>query len=378
MMTMTYRMTGSITALGLSALLGALVAVPAAAQPPVPPAPLLGPQFAREINDVARTVRDAVRDATRDARRWSDHYWEERQGPQQTERFSRTFKVGAAGVLDLSNISGTIVITGGAGEEMVIDAVKRVRAATSDEAKRQLASVTIDATERSGRVEVRTTYATDHIHGGSVDYTVTMPSGAAVFVRSVSGDVRVTTVKGEVRADSVSGNVVVSGAGPNLRAKSVSGDVTVDASGSNGDASLASVSGNVVARGLRARSVDANSVSGDLRLTDITCDRVNVRTMSGEVDYDGPLSKGGRYEMRSHSGNVRLVMAGATGFEVDASTFSGTFRSDFPVTLRSMGGESRGDRHGDRRGGSVQGTYGDGSAVLVLGSFSGNIVITKR
>ena len=59
--------------------------------------------------------------------------------------------------------------------------------------------------------------------------------------------------------------------------------------------------------------------------------------MSGNIEFDAPLAKGGRYEFTSHSGNVRIVLSGNTGFELDADTFSGSVRSDVPVTLRAIG-----------------------------------------
>ena len=65
-------------------------------------------------------------------------------------------------------------------------------------------------------------------------------------------------------------------------------------------------------------------------------------------------------------------MTGDTGFELDANSFSGSIRSDLPLT-GSVGGDDRG-----RRQRAVRGVYGNGSAVLHLTTFSGNIVIEKR
>ncbi len=48
---------------------------------------------------------------------------------QQTEKFSKTVPLPKGGSLDLSNISGDIVITGGPGDQVVIDAVKRGKTA---------------------------------------------------------------------------------------------------------------------------------------------------------------------------------------------------------------------------------------------------------
>ena len=88
------------------------------------------------------------------------------------------------------------------------------------------------------------------------------------------------------------------------------------------------------------------------------------------VAFSGPLAKGGRYALKSHSGEVTVAIAGGIGFEVDASSFSGQVRSDLPITTH---GTDTG-----RRQRTLSGSYGDGSAILDLTTFSGNVVITKR
>jgi DUF4097 and DUF4098 domain-containing protein YvlB len=284
--------------------------------------------------------------------------------------------VGKTGSLELSNISGDITITAGPGDDTVINAVKRVRGSDTAQAKEQLGYVTIEATERgSGRVEVRTTYQQGQRNiRVSVDYTVTVPTTSSVSVRSVSGDVKVSGVKGELRTESVSGDVTATDAGQLSQVKSISGDVSITSAVSAGDASVSSISGDVTVQGLKAKALDSSTISGELRLTDVACDRALVKTISGDVQYSGLLTKSGRYEIKSHSGDIRLVVPETLGFELDASTFSGSVRSDLPVTFKSLGGEE--SRHSPRK--SLHGTYGDGSVLLVLSSFSGDITIAKK
>jgi DUF4097 and DUF4098 domain-containing protein YvlB len=305
-----------------------------------------------------------------------DDSWQERHGPEQTEKFSKTFKVGKAGSLELSNISGDITITAGPGDDIVINAVKRVHGSDAAQAKEQFGYVTIEAAERgSGRVEVRTNYQQgQHNIRVSVDYTVTVPTTCSVNVRSVSGDVKVSGVKGELRTESVSGDVIATDAGQLAQVKSISGDVDITSAVSTGDASISSISGDVTVKGLKAKGFDSSTISGELRLTDVACDRAMVKTISGDVQYSGPLTKSGRYEIKSHSGDIRLTMPEAVGFELDASTFSGSVKSDLPVTFKSLGSEE--GRHTPRK--SLKGTYGDGSVLLVLSSFSGDITIAKK
>lgn len=305
---------------------------------------------------------------------WKHRYEEVRQGPEDTERISRTIKVGRRGSLDLSNISGDIVVAAGGGDDIVIDAVKRARSREGN-TKQLLSELTIDFVERQGRVEVQTNYPRrSGSHSAWVDYTVRVPNDAEVSLKTISGDIRVTGVQGELWVESVSGDVTASGASHLTMAKSVSGDVNVTGASSDGELSVSTVSGTLVANGLRARSIDAGTVSGDLTLGDATCDRVRVHSVSGDIDYSGTLAKSGRYELNSHSGDVRFTADGGTGFELEASSFSGDVRSDLPLTL---GSQSDGRaRHRESR--SVRGTIGGGGAIVEIRTFSGDIVIAKR
>jgi len=292
-----------------------------------------------------------------------------RGGGEQSERFSRRIKVGRNGWLTLSNISGDITVTGGGGDEIVIDAVKHGRD------RDQLGSVQIRVNEGPGRVEVSTDHMGRSDHA-SVDYTVTVPTDAGVDLRSVSGDIKVTGVQGSVRAESVSGDVTTAKTPRLERVKSVSGDVDVTDAAVDGDLTAGSVSGSLTARGLKARGLDLNTVSGEVSLTDVTAERVGIRSVSGDITYEGPLAKNGRYDLNTHSGDVHLELAGNTGFEVNANSFSGSIRSDVPLTMGATGRSSEGRRGG--RGESMHATYGDGSAVLTIRTFSGDVVISKR
>src|SRR5439155_9126945 len=69
------------------------------------------------------------------------------RGPDQTERFSRRVKVGRDGRVSVGNIAGDIVVTGGSGDEVSIEATKRTRGRKSE-----LGSGQSHVDERAGRV----------------------------------------------------------------------------------------------------------------------------------------------------------------------------------------------------------------------------------
>jgi DUF4097 and DUF4098 domain-containing protein YvlB len=313
---------------------------------------------------------------------WFERYSEARQGPEQIDKVSQTIKVGEGSGIDLNHLSGDIRVTAGSASEIKIDATKRVRHRDASEAKRLLDALRVDINNFNGRVEVRTIYPRRGSFGNnvsaSVDYVISVPPGATVALKSISGDISVTNVKGEVRAETVSGDVTITGT-PNVAlAKTISGDVTARDIGTQTSLVLSTVSGTVIGTGLRVRALEAGTVSGDVRLVGSEIERLEARSLSGNIEFDAPLSKGGRYEFLSHSGNVRLVLSGNTGFELDADTFSGSVRSDLPVTLRQIGRQDeprRGSRVSNR---AVRGTFGDGSAYLQVRSHSGSVVITKK
>ena len=324
---------------------------------------------------------------------------DERRGPEATERFSRTLRLGRGGTFDLSNVAGDIVITGGGGNELRVDAVKRVRSRDEADAKAQLEAIQIEIVELSNRVEVRTIYPGLQRRNaiGVVDYTVALPQDAQVTVKSVAGDIRVTNVRGELRAESVNGHVTASDAPRVSALKSVSGNVQLTNGAAETSLDVNTVSGDVIIRGLKARTFDAGTVSGNLRLEEIESERVNLKSVSGDLWYGGALARGGRYEFAAHSGNVLLNLSGDTGFDVEATTFSGDVRSDYALTLRGnddnvvppplgrgrrgrIGGLGRPAGPGRQNRGvrTLRGSFGDGRASVELQTFSGDIAITRE
>ncbi len=299
---------------------------------------------------------------------------------EQTERTTKVIRLGVDGALSLGNIAGDITVSRGGGSDATIEIVKTARGRTAEEAKEFLALVPVEVTERNGRAEVRTRYPSgdDQRRNNrrninvSVAYTVSAPAGARVSIESISGNIKVTDIKGDLNASSISGDVRISGAGRIGAAKSISGTIDISETQTDGEVAGGSVSGDVIFRRVTARRMDGGSVSGNIRLEDVQSERVSGGTTSGNVVFSGTLARGGRYELTSNSGEVRVILAGNTGFEVDANSYAGHIRVDLPITTRGRQSERRGPRT------TLSGTYGDGSAVLDLTTFSGSIVISKK
>jgi DUF4097 and DUF4098 domain-containing protein YvlB len=302
-----------------------------------------------------------------------------RSREEQTERFTRTLRIGANGEVDLGNIAGDIVVTRGSGNDATLEVVKTSRGRTVQDAQEMLKLVNVDVTERGTRAEVRTRYPQEEDRRNnrrnfnvSVAYNVAVPERTRVTATSISGSISARDVKGDLALETVSGDVRVANAGRIPKAKTISGNVEIVDTNIEGAMDASTISGTLLLRKVQARRLDLGSVSGNVSIQDVACERVQAQSISGEVILAGQLARNGRYNLTSHSGEVRVLVSGDTGFEVEASSFSGSIRTDVPLNVQGN------DASRGRRQRSIRGTYGDASAFLDLTTFSGSIVIGKR
>lgn len=360
----THRIT-TLAAVVAFGLLPGLVWAQTPPPPPPPPPP-----------DVHKAVEEATKAVEKhhvEIEKLQERHERAERGPEFTDRTTRSFKVTGPTTLALANVSGRIAVSAAPGSEIRLEVVKRAHAATEADAKPRLDATRVEIEERSGRIDVRTDFTRGQ-RGASVDYTVVAPPDTALEIRSVSGDVSVEGIKGEVRAETVSGDVKATGLAREASLKSVSGDISVASSTVDGDLGANSVSGDVVIQGFKARRLDAATVSGNVRISSGACDQAQVHSVSGNVGLSGALAKGGRYELRSHSGDIGFTVDGKTGFEVEASSFSGNIKTELPLDVRSKK-ENEGYGPPSR---SLRAIYLDGSAQVQVSTFSGTIVIAKK
>ena len=263
------------------------------------------------------------------------------RGPEFTEIFTKTVRLGRNGRLELDNVSGDIDVTGVGGDDVKITATKRVHAPNESAGRGALKAIEIEVADRAGVVSISAGPTRGRFSGGAIDYVISVPTGTSLSLKTASGDVSVKSVTGDLVVNSFSGDVVVSDSRP--------------------------------------RAIEIELVSGDVSLEKIDSERVHVKSVSGDVTFTGKLAKTGRYDLSTHSGDIQVIPEGNPGFEVDAETFSGDVSSDFGVrrgpTLRNNLNPN--DR-GSRRNNIIRGTINDGGAALTLHTFSGDILITKR
>jgi DUF4097 and DUF4098 domain-containing protein YvlB len=199
-----------------------------------------------------------------------------------------------------------------------------------------------------------------------MDYEITLPEGMAVNVKSMSGDVKVTGITGEVRVEAVSGQVVADALSQVRLLRTMSGDIRLTRSTLEGDANVQTVSGRVLASAVTVGMLTLGSVSGDIRLDESVCEQATIRTVNGNIEFRSPAVQRGRYDLKSHAGNILVVTAGkTTGYVFEANTFSGAIDATGTAGVRGAQSSER----------TVRGTVGDGAAFFDLTTFAGNIRI---
>jgi hypothetical protein len=202
--------------------------------------------------------------------------------------------------------------------------------------------------------------------GDDARIDVTVPYGTRLLLRTTSGDMSVVDVRGEVESRTVSGDVRIEGTRGRTLFESVSGEFA--ARSLAGPVRGESVSGEVTLEEV-AGDVEVETVSGEISVNRARASFVRLESVSGEIDFGGPLDRAGRYEFNSHSGTITLGLAPDAGARVSVETFSGSLDTAFPLTL------APGSR--DERPRRFEFTLGGGGARVTAESFSGDVNLRR-
>jgi DUF4097 and DUF4098 domain-containing protein YvlB len=323
------------------------------------------------LPEVRADLRDALRDLTRslgDIDRAARGVQDSRSARnEQTDRQTHPLTLGAAGSLDLSTLAGNITVTAGTSAP-TLEVVRRARGSSPADAQRALDRVSADVQERSGRVVVRAVYPSGGNSNVEVSYVVTAPVGTTLRAHTLSGNIAVTGIHGDIGANTASGSVTLTDVRSVTEAHTTAGTVTIADTQTDQPIEMDSIDGNLILRSVKAPRVTASTISGSIRADSLDCQQALLKTLSGTVEYRGALTRGGRYELHTQSGTVRFDPVGSTGFDLDARTFNGTVHVDPALQLHTSSTQRRG----------LSGTVGDGAATVTIITFNGDVRIGPR
>jgi Putative adhesin len=238
-----------------------------------------------------------------------------------SRRVSERRSIEPDGTLSIELLSGSVRIVGGGGSEIEVTG-------TIGE---DVESVTLEGSERHARIEVELRDARN-LSDASAELEVRVPKGVTVEIESVGADVTVDGLTSAVSIESVHGDAQVA-AGP-------------------GEVHVTSVSGPI-------------TISGGSSLREL-----QLETVSGPLEFRGPLNRSGEYSLESVSGSVTLDIEGSVSAAFEISTFGGTIDS-------ALGPKPRRESK-MLPGTSLSFTEGAGDADVTIASFSGAIRVRRK
>jgi DUF4097 and DUF4098 domain-containing protein YvlB len=206
-------------------------------------------------------------------------------------------------------------------------------------------------------------------HGGEARLQVKIPKDSELDVSAISADVTTSGVLGVQHVSAVSGNITAELAGADVELKTVSGNLRLKGHGLPARLHVSTVSGDVhLERG--AGELEASSVNGTLILSLDGARAVRARTTSGDLRFEGKLTRGATFEASTVSGdlNVRTSADGGYGYEV--SSFSGDITDCFNASPERASTYGPGSR--------LEGTRGEGAGHVRLKTMSGDVQLCDR
>lgn len=201
-----------------------------------------------------------------------------------------------------------------------------------------------------------------------------------VEIETVSGSVAVQGRMGDLKVSTTSGGVDVEGNADNVDIETVSGSIEVlgdvDAARLHTTSSRIFLKGNVgsidaesVSAGIEVdqvhRDADIATMSGSIRVLGSMPDDVELESFSSGVSYDGGIRPGGRLDVSTKSGSIKVALPENIGATFDLSTLSGSIRNEFPGAPAT--------RKGLGPGKELEFSVGDGRTDVELETLSSGI-----
>lgn len=196
-----------------------------------------------------------------------------------------------------------------------------------------------------------------------VDYELTVPAWMPLKLGGMYAMVSVDGSKAPIEVETLEGDITIKGGAETVKLGSIQGKIVV--SGVRGRLELNSVSEDVEASDIQGDLV-AETVSGDLILRNIVARSVEVESVSGELYFEGRVMDGGHYSLLTHSGEIYFSVNEGTNATISTAIGSGEVSASFPLPAS--------ERPSRRRQ-----TYrlGNGSATVELETFSGDIRLMR-
>ena len=226
-----------------------------------------------------------------------------------TEEETFSYKLDDGGRFSLSNVNGSVVVTGGAGDSVEIVATKKA------DNQEDMDKIEIDISHSADEISVETEIGKSegwfsHNSGsGSVKYEVIVPVSTRLdAVETVNGNVNISGVSGKVVAESVNGDLDVSDLAGDVGLSTVNGTIEAEFStlGDQQRVKVETVNGRVTVKLPENADVDisADTLNGGINASDF-----GLETDKGFVgsDLNGKIGNGSaRLNIDTVNGAIKI------------------------------------------------------------------------
>ena len=269
--------------------------------------------------------------------------------------FDRQVPAQPRGVVEISNVTGNIEVSGWDRTEVSVHA-ELVGGAEG-----------VDVSSEGGHTSIKVRQPA--LYGnGPARLQVKIPKDSELDVSAVSADVGTSGVLGVQRLSTVSGKITVEIAAADVELKTVSGSVQVTGHGQPARLRASTVSADMhVEHG--GGDIEAGTVNGSLIVSVDAARSVRAHTTSSAVRVEGTLARGATVEASSVSGNLTVRAGADGGFGYEVSSFSGNISDCFNVSPEHT-------KYGP--GSRLEGTRGDGAGRVRVKTMSGNVELCDR
>jgi DUF4097 and DUF4098 domain-containing protein YvlB len=226
-----------------------------------------------------------------------------------TEEETFSYKLDDGGRFSLSNVNGSVVVTGGGGDSVEIIAIKKA------DNQEDLDKIEIEISHSADEISVETELGESDrwfSHGnnsGSVKYEVIVPVSTSLdSVETVNGNVNISGVSGKVVAESVNGDLEVSDLAGDVGLSTVNGSIEAEFSRLEDQqrVNMETVNGRVSID--LPENADAD-ISADTLNGGINASDFGLETEKGFVgsDLNGKIGNGGaRLNIDTVNGSIKI------------------------------------------------------------------------
>jgi DUF4097 and DUF4098 domain-containing protein YvlB len=246
--------------------------------------------------------------------------------------FQQSYPLKSGGRLEVSNTNGGVTVEAWDRAEVRVDAITKIKAASSEKAEALAKQVRIDVQHDAGSVRIETKlpgsgsgfldWLTGNDASVNVTYKIKAPRDVVAKLVSTNGGLHLVGTRGRADLETVNGGVTVERTEGDVRVETTNGGITVieamgalDGSTTNGgitaqltrvdgDIDLETTNGSVtlkVPRDLRANLDVATSNGGIHSDLEVTGGEKGRKHLSGEINGGGGLLK-----VRTSNGGVRI------------------------------------------------------------------------